>query len=424
MDAQRPHSGPAAAEADQLAGEFERKAGTFSIIGVYSPEASTFPIGKAMNKNLTIRMGNCNHRKYIPRLVPCPPGRGRVPETPGQGPRCNKCCKFCFPSKGSVSSSTAAGHPGHNPGMTRPSRHLLAGERRPRLLHAAIVLACAWLQAACGGGGGGSGGGAPVFAPVTVAAPAASAPVAPVTPVSTPAAQSGSFTIESKAVFGVSYTMQVYVPPSYASDAAAYPVIYALDGDAEFNGRTSRYENFRAILERREAKAILVAIGGTGRRQTDYNFPGASDYHDFLVGELIPAVESRYRTDKTRRILTGLSTSGNIALGALFLEAPGKLAFTHFVSIEGAFWQQPADLQKLEQSMAEALAGGALPVTVMLGSCITGCNEPHVEGMYRRLASRQYQGLELIRTQYPGGHAQTDLPAFEDTVSRFLKSAR
>jgi threonine dehydrogenase-like Zn-dependent dehydrogenase len=23
----------------------------------------------AMNKNLTVRMGNCNHRKYIPRLL-------------------------------------------------------------------------------------------------------------------------------------------------------------------------------------------------------------------------------------------------------------------------------------------------------------------------------------------------------------------
>ena len=26
-------------------------------------------IGKAMNKNLTIRMGNCNHRKYLPTLI-------------------------------------------------------------------------------------------------------------------------------------------------------------------------------------------------------------------------------------------------------------------------------------------------------------------------------------------------------------------
>ena len=28
-----------------------------------------FPINAAMNKNLTINMGNCNHRTYIPKLV-------------------------------------------------------------------------------------------------------------------------------------------------------------------------------------------------------------------------------------------------------------------------------------------------------------------------------------------------------------------
>lgn len=45
------------------------KAGTFSIIGVYPESATLFPIGMAMNKNLTIKMGNCNHRKYIPLLL-------------------------------------------------------------------------------------------------------------------------------------------------------------------------------------------------------------------------------------------------------------------------------------------------------------------------------------------------------------------
>ncbi len=45
------------------------KAGTLSIVGVYPPNATSFPIGKAMNKNLTINMGNCHHRKYIPLLV-------------------------------------------------------------------------------------------------------------------------------------------------------------------------------------------------------------------------------------------------------------------------------------------------------------------------------------------------------------------
>jgi threonine dehydrogenase-like Zn-dependent dehydrogenase len=103
VDAERPWSGPAAKEARQQAEQFDEevdeiapeasldaeqwspgdapsqalewavealaKAGTLSIIGVYPPTMRFFPIGKAMNKNLTINMGNCNHRKYIPMLI-------------------------------------------------------------------------------------------------------------------------------------------------------------------------------------------------------------------------------------------------------------------------------------------------------------------------------------------------------------------
>lgn len=45
------------------------KAGTLSIIGVYPQTDQFFPLGAAMNKNLTVNMGNCNHRKYMPQLV-------------------------------------------------------------------------------------------------------------------------------------------------------------------------------------------------------------------------------------------------------------------------------------------------------------------------------------------------------------------
>lgn len=45
------------------------KAGTISIIGVYPETSKEFPIGAAMNKNLTIKAGNCNHRRYVPHLV-------------------------------------------------------------------------------------------------------------------------------------------------------------------------------------------------------------------------------------------------------------------------------------------------------------------------------------------------------------------
>jgi threonine dehydrogenase-like Zn-dependent dehydrogenase len=99
VDANRPHSGPAAKraakkhakgkeriapDANPQGGNWEpgdapsivlswsveavAKAGTVSIIGVYG-DVDSFPIGNAMEKNLTLTMGNCNHRRYIPRLV-------------------------------------------------------------------------------------------------------------------------------------------------------------------------------------------------------------------------------------------------------------------------------------------------------------------------------------------------------------------
>ena len=61
--------GDAPSQAARWAVEVVAKAGTIGIIGVYSPQVMTYPIGKAMNKNLTVKMGNCNHRAYIPKLV-------------------------------------------------------------------------------------------------------------------------------------------------------------------------------------------------------------------------------------------------------------------------------------------------------------------------------------------------------------------
>ena len=63
------HAGDAPSQALTWSVEAAAKAGTMSIIGVYPETAQSFPIGQAMEKNLTIRMGNCNHRKYIPMLL-------------------------------------------------------------------------------------------------------------------------------------------------------------------------------------------------------------------------------------------------------------------------------------------------------------------------------------------------------------------
>ena len=61
--------GDAPSQALRWAVQSLAKAGTLTIIGVYSQGDPFFPIGDAMQKNLSINMGNCNHRRYVPRLV-------------------------------------------------------------------------------------------------------------------------------------------------------------------------------------------------------------------------------------------------------------------------------------------------------------------------------------------------------------------
>lgn len=71
---QNPHDGnwvpgDAPSQALQWAVGAVAKAGTIGVIGVYPPQAHTFPIGETMNKNLTVKAGNCPHRRYVPMLV-------------------------------------------------------------------------------------------------------------------------------------------------------------------------------------------------------------------------------------------------------------------------------------------------------------------------------------------------------------------
>ncbi|HEX2864700.1 MAG TPA: zinc-dependent alcohol dehydrogenase [Deinococcales bacterium] len=70
----RPHDGhwvpgDAPGQAIEWAVSAVAKGGTVAVIGVYPPSMKQFPLGQAMNRNLTLKMGNCNHRKYIPGLV-------------------------------------------------------------------------------------------------------------------------------------------------------------------------------------------------------------------------------------------------------------------------------------------------------------------------------------------------------------------
>ena len=49
--------------------ECTRKGGNVSVIGVYGPPWNLVPMGTAMNKGLTLRMSQCNTKRYMPHLL-------------------------------------------------------------------------------------------------------------------------------------------------------------------------------------------------------------------------------------------------------------------------------------------------------------------------------------------------------------------
>jgi len=61
--------GGAPSQALKWAIESVAKGGTVSVIGVYSAPVQGFPIEKVMEKNLTLKAGNCNHRRYMPEMI-------------------------------------------------------------------------------------------------------------------------------------------------------------------------------------------------------------------------------------------------------------------------------------------------------------------------------------------------------------------
>jgi predicted alpha/beta superfamily hydrolase len=255
-------------------------------------------------------------------------------------------------------------------------------------------------------------------------------------------------TIDS-AQTGAVYKLYVYLPDSYATGNATYPVIYATDGDAAFPPE-GRFVNFTKILQRRRIDAILVGIGGTERRNKDFLLPGAKAYHEFITQELIPFIDSHFRTDPKRRILSGISYGGAFVVTSLFLEAPDKLYFSDYISAEGSFFLRSFIAQ--ERAFSGTIGTRSIPATLILArgsvtskvrqqefsAAIGSRNNPamsnlardfneatngaEVAAFYRRMVDRHYPGLILIQTHFPTDHIGTDNPSFEDAVVRILKS--
>lgn len=220
---------------------------------------------------------------------------------------------------------------------------------------------------------------------------------------------------------GNTYAIQVFLPESYATSTTVLPVIYATEGDAPYGGpHRSRFDTFKEAMQRRGTQAVLVGIGGTASRGTDFLMPGATKYLDFLVKELVPRIESQYRIDRKRRALSGLSHGGYFVLAALVLEARADVppSFSHYLSTECSVGElsSPAAVLAFERQ----IDGKTVPATLFLAGASNG-NHPLIGiPLFNQIATQNLPGQVTIKAEYNTSHVGADVPAFEDALERFF----
>ena len=190
------------------------------------------------------------------------------------------------------------------------------------------------------------------------------------------------------------YPIYVYLPDGYQESTKQYPVVYTLDG---FEGR---FNLFADILDAKAKEVILVAIaagaadGELKRREIDYVLPGATSYYNFLTLELIPFIDSQYRSNQSNRTLVGHSLGGLFAGLALLMEAPGARHFSSFLVQDGSFWNQPEETIAMEEDLFSRTQ--TLPVNLLLASSSAPGGNVLVARDFRNLLqSRDYDDLML-----------------------------
>ena len=156
-----------------------------------------------------------------------------------------------------------------------------------------------------------------------------------------------SFTVSSKAM-GETRKVNVWVPRHYKqATGTRFPVVYMPDGgtDEDFPHVANTIDSLIALKLVRPV--IAVGIPNTERRR-DMTGPtrmasdsaiakrvgGSAAFRAFIRDELIPAVNTRYRTTGERTLL-GESLAGLFVVETLLLE---PTMFTHYVAFDPSLW--------------------------------------------------------------------------------------
>ncbi len=246
-----------------------------------------------------------------------------------------------------------------------------------------------------------------------------------------------SFTVFSDSI-GERYSVYVKLPKHYGRNSdEKYPVIYHVDGNAYFDQIATTVEGLYR-KKRISIEPIVVGIGYGNAylmdslRYRDYTYPavkseegevsgGGKEFYDFITQEIIPKIDSTYRTDTSNRTLMGHSLGGYFTLYALLRTTSKSSGFRNFVAASPSIWygdhylaNQFESLSTSENRLRNAniyISFGELELDDFSRLNFINLSESIKTRDVNRMATKIYKKME---------HMGTAAPSFEDGIEFVL----
>jgi enterochelin esterase-like enzyme len=211
-----------------------------------------------------------------------------------------------------------------------------------------------------------------------------------------PRGEMHSFTIKPEKLEG-KRTIKVYLPPGYKESDPGYHTLYIHDGEqAIVDGKLPQIVDY--LLADQKIRPLILCFVTPRVRMSEY---GDEDkiYADFLVNEVVPEVDVRFRTISQARArgVTGASMGGRIST---YLVLHHNDVFQNCISQSAYFEAHSSILENLK-------TGPKLPVNFYLD---VGIFEGEVgrrnlvelnRDLYDLLREKGYR---VIYREWPGGH--------------------
>lgn len=171
--------------------------------------------------------------------------------------------------------------------------------------------------------------------------------------------------------------INIYLPDSYnANDSVTYPVIYLLDGalNEDFFHVTGLI-HFMSLYEV-IPETIVIGIANKDRKR-DFTYPttiqkdkidypttgGSDNFINFIEKELIPNIDSVYKTNDSRTII-GQSLGGLLCTEILF---KNPYLFTNYFIVSPSLWWDNGSLLNQTPMFNNALKKNKISVLISVG---------------------------------------------------------